>query len=699
MRRFSILWLVAVLFAYNIFAHAQNIEYVSSTLWHHIYKTEVSGNYAYCLFENGLMIYDITNPENPSIFSQLYLQDGATDLTIVGNYIYLAVATGGLEIVDISNPGQPEIIGQWVGQYSAKTVSVSGNYAFLAEMTDLKVIDISNPTNPQLISSCRLSGNGYKIAVQGNYAYLAENYYGLEIFDISDPSNPHIHGYYAAYELNMGIAVRGEYAYLENDQLGLMIINISDPANPILTSTESSSFGENIALSGDYAFIPSFAGNLMIVNVADPQNPLHIGMYESLGKCGDVAISGSLACLASENYFEVIDISDLVNPSLLGYLVNGKVYGVCISGNYAYVAHDDLGVQIVDISNPELPIVLGCADTPFDIRRVTVSGNYVYASGLGYGFSTIDVTNPTEPNLIGENDLNGFIQDVLVYGNYLYVNDFSFGGLRIYDISNPLSPILAGTYQPSNYMINSHIKISDNWLYLTSSKFEILDITDPPNPILIGSIDGFLGGKAIDVTGNYAYAVLDTALSIIDISDRENPRLARSIWHMDLSDINISGDYMYLIGEAPGLKRYNISDRINPQLIASYYTAQPLLEIEMSQGDIYIAGLHSLFTLRFNPTDINDDSNPIPSSFFLTQNYPNPFNSTTMIQYDLPKTSNVALEILDILGRKVDVLVNAKQAAGHHTAVWDGKDYSSGIYFYRIQAGDFSETKKMLLLK
>jgi hypothetical protein len=383
----------------------------------------------------------------------------------------------------------------------------------------------------------------------------------------------------------------------------------------------------------------------------------------------------------------------------LGSLVNGKVYGLCILGNYAYIAHDDLGIQIIDISDPQLPIVLGCADTPFDIHRVTVSGNYVYASGVGYGFSTIDVSNPTEPNLIGVNDSNDFIQDLLVYGNYLYVNDFSFGGLRIYDISDPVSPILAGSYQPSNYMITSRIKITDHRLYLTSSKFEILDITDPSNPGLIGSIDGFFGGKAIDVTDNYAYAVTDTALLIIDISDRTIPHLAGNISHMGLSDIYISGDNMYLIGEAPGLKMYNISDRIHPQLIASYYTAQPLIEIEMKQDNIYIAGLHSLLTLRLNPTDINYDSNPIPSTFSLSQNYPNPFNPTTIISYNLPKSAHVKLEILDILGREIKTLIYVKQEAGHHTIIWDGKGNSSGIYFYKIEAGNFTETRKMVLLK
>jgi predicted outer membrane repeat protein len=89
----------------------------------------------------------------------------------------------------------------------------------------------------------------------------------------------------------------------------------------------------------------------------------------------------------------------------------------------------------------------------------------------------------------------------------------------------------------------------------------------------------------------------------------------------------------------------------------------------------------------------------LPLKVSLSQNHPNPFNPSTIIQYDLPRAADVRLEIFDILGRRIETLIDARQEAGHHTAIWDGKDNSSGIYFYRIKAGDYTETKKMLLLR
>ena len=89
----------------------------------------------------------------------------------------------------------------------------------------------------------------------------------------------------------------------------------------------------------------------------------------------------------------------------------------------------------------------------------------------------------------------------------------------------------------------------------------------------------------------------------------------------------------------------------------------------------------------------------VPDVFALNQNYPNPFNPSTEISFDLPVASNVELTVYNILGQNVKTLVDRQMEAGRHTISWEASKYSSGVYFYRISAKDFSETKKMLLLK
>jgi len=90
---------------------------------------------------------------------------------------------------------------------------------------------------------------------------------------------------------------------------------------------------------------------------------------------------------------------------------------------------------------------------------------------------------------------------------------------------------------------------------------------------------------------------------------------------------------------------------------------------------------------------------PVLTEYRLYNNYPNPFNPTTTLRYELPKDSRVTLSVFDINGREVARLVNETQPAGCYSLIWNAGEIGSGIYFYRIQAGEFHQVKKMVLMK
>ncbi len=98
-------------------------------------------------------------------------------------------------------------------------------------------------------------------------------------------------------------------------------------------------------------------------------------------------------------------------------------------------------------------------------------------------------------------------------------------------------------------------------------------------------------------------------------------------------------------------------------------------------------------------TGIEPVSNEIPNEFSLQQNYPNPFNPSTNIKFSIPKNSNVKISVFSSAGKEIETLVNSELNAGKYNADWNASIYSSGIYFYRITADGFTETKKMILVK
>jgi hypothetical protein len=95
-------------------------------------------------------------------------------------------------------------------------------------------------------------------------------------------------------------------------------------------------------------------------------------------------------------------------------------------------------------------------------------------------------------------------------------------------------------------------------------------------------------------------------------------------------------------------------------------------------------------------TQANSD---VPTEFVLAQNYPNPFNPSTSIRFNVPKLSHVKMVIYDVVGREVATLVNEMKQPGSYEAVFNAENFASGVYFYRFEAGDFTDVKKMVLIK
>jgi hypothetical protein len=156
------------------------------------------------------------------------------------------------------------------------------------------------------------------------------------------------------------------------------------------------------------------------------------------------------------------------------------------------------------------------------------------------------------------------------------------------------------------------------------------------------------------------------------------------------------GDIMYVVSGGP----YTIpaGEFINVAFaVAAGYTLDDVRTAILQSRKVYSENI---------PTGIEDKDSAVPENFVLEQNYPNPFNPSTIIRFQIPSVDalsgdevRVTLKIFDILGRVIAVPVDGIKAPGNYEVKFDGSRLSSGVYFYRLQVGDFSSVKKMMLIK
>ncbi len=125
--------------------------------------------------------------------------------------------------------------------------------------------------------------------------------------------------------------------------------------------------------------------------------------------------------------------------------------------------------------------------------------------------------------------------------------------------------------------------------------------------------------------------------------------------------------------------------------------AQPAIGKSQNTGNIHHAGFW--YPVQRFVTAVDQPVNNIPAVYGLEQNYPNPFNPSTTIRYGLPDQSDVTLTVFNTLGQQVAQLIQGEQEAGYHEVRFECGGLSSGVYFYRLKARDFMETKRMLVLK
>jgi hypothetical protein len=511
------------------------------------------------------------------------------------------------------------LVGQWDRLTRAYGITIAGNYAYVVGDT-LQIIDISNPANPIVKGDYAIS-NGSSVQVVGNYAYVADDSSGLQIIDISNPTNPTRKGNYNTSGYAMDVQVVGNYAYVADGNSGLQIIDISNPTTPIFKGIyDTSGWARDVQVVGNYAYVADGNSGLQIIDISSPTTPTLKGNYDTSGYAMDVQVVGNYAYVADGNSgLQIIDISNPTTPTLKGsYDTIGQANDVKVVGNYAYIADQEAGLAIIDVTNPIAPILKGSYPYPntildsFLANGLQIVGNYAYVadwnSGSDGGLKIIDISNPVTPILISNYRPCGSATNVKIAGNYAYVTRFS-SGLDIIDISSPTTPTFKGNYNTSGNAID--VQIAGNYAYVADgdSGLQIIDISNPSTPILKGNYNTSGSAFAVKVVGNYAYVADRTSgLQIIDISNPTNPTLKGNYnTSGNAYDVQIVGNYAYVADGDSGLQIIDISNPINPTLKGNCNTSGNAYDVQVVGNYAYVADWISGLQI----IDISNPINPI----------------------------------------------------------------------------------------
>jgi hypothetical protein len=565
---------------------------------------KVQGSYAYFIKSgssgDSFLVVDLTNESAPVIVASISLPGAINGIAVSGTTVAISNSNSphdGLFLVDISNPITPSIIGSALSGRLCRKVAISGSIAYVTCFSpsySLEVVDISDPANPTLLTSAALPWEPYDdFSITETHAYLSGAY--LMTVDISTPAAAHVvdTDYAGSGRIFCDVIVSGGYAYLSTrhstQYSTFQVWDLANPANPqavggFTTTYPGGGYYPFVAYAAGVCYFGASTGNILMINVANPAAPSLIGNLPrpSGGYLRDLTVQGPNLYVLQSSYpdhlFGTAHIISVSSPSPMEPICSidtpGDAMSVVVSSgrnSLAYVADGAAGVQVVDVTDPLNPIIIGNVNTPGIATDIVLSGSTAYVADSEFGLQVIDVSVPTAPAIIGSVDTPGLAVDLAVVDTLVYIAD-SNQGLRIADVANPSLPVIIGV----NDILESALGVDVSGIvaYVASGAdgLTALNVSDPNNPWIIGGVKNREIGNALKVDVAQGRALVTDAsagLVIVDISDPGDLQILGSMETQSTpSDVNAIGIFAY-VGSGANVDLADIRDPGNPVMVGN----------------------------------------------------------------------------------------------------------------------------------
>ena len=699
-------------------------------------ESVIKDNIAYVTYSSdGLLMIDISNLEYPVLIGKYENSSYTYDLRLRDSLAFLTCWEEGFKIVDVSDPATPSLVSVLSG-FNAWKLEIYGNYAYVEELNPpsttgtIRIINIADPSNPFEVSSIQVPSLGYQLTYYNGYLFVACYEAGLRILNVSDPLNPYEAASFSLPDV-LDIFIRDNKAYVcaadwPSNNGGFYIFDISSPETPIVTGYYGTSgfFPRDVSVADSFAYV-SDGEDIRLFLLTD-SDPVYIDQYRLPDLISSIYSAGEYLYISDSKAGLSIYKNNLIgNPPITNWEIQ-------ISG----ITRDIWAVHFTSLTEG-----WAAADDGILLHTTDGGNNWQIVQIGGYldNFRDITFVNQNTGWVCGENSK---------------MFKTTNGGQSWFELSVPTTSIIRSMCF-LNESLGWAVTLEDHLILKTTDggqswSQQTVNLTGNVHHHIVHFVDENLGF----ITGNIINFPLQDDAFILKTTDGgqswspnfnyQNEALL-PIYFVNQNVGWIGGLFGFLIKTTDGGSTWQIqqSGTTNSLTELQFFNEQNgwysgfggSVFQTSNGGNIWIQhevliedDLRSIYFVdeangwavgsngiilhyQDSVTDADEENNKIPGNFVLMQNYPNPFNPSTKIKFSIPQdvkreTRNVSLKVYDVLGNEVATLVNEEKSPGTFEVEFNSDRHSreagsltSGVYFYQLKTGNYTQTKKMLLIK